>query len=453
VSARPPLACVALVALLLAPMAARADDAKTHVDFALEGLAPFSTLLETPAGKAVVAGNLYATGGVQNGTLGQPGLMPFAQQQAQALRDATITDANALELTDALGPTLEKAYAHHATCSSPNHGENFDVSCKLDIPSVAALIAYTASLSGADSNVAKFFFANGATTPPPYPPNPAGLMQRVGGTPDIFGRAYLCRTSVDPYGDSRPFQTEPQFTHFLGADYFDVVRSNEDYLCGPVQDLRASPSFPSGHTTYGYTEALVLALLVPERYPQMIVRAAEYGNSRIVVGAHYAMDVIGGRTLALYDVAHLLAEHPAYIGQTFGKLTPVAHYGDALAAARADLQRALAHDCGAPVATCARDDASRFHDAPTDAAFVASTLTYGMPAVYSATTGVENVGTVAPEAGYLLTAAFPRLTLAQSDRILTDTEGPGGGFLDNGSAFGLYSRLDLYRAALTAARL
>jgi hypothetical protein len=42
--------------------------------------------------------------------------------------------------------------------------------------------------------------------------------------------------------------------------------------------------------------------------------------------------------------------------------------------------------------------------------------------------------------------AFPFLTLEQADHILTVTEGPGGGFLDNGSAFGVYSRLDLYRA-------
>src|SRR5208337_2274208 len=62
--------------------------------------------------------------------------------------------------------------------------------------------------------------------------------------------------------------------------------------------------------------------------------------------------------------------------------------------------------------------------------------------VFSETTGkVEDVGKLAPEAGYLLTAAFPYLNLKQADAILTATEGPGGGFLDNGSAFGIYSRL------------
>jgi hypothetical protein len=58
-----------------------------------------------------------------------------------------------------------------------------------------------------------------------------------------------------------------------------------------------------------------------------------------------------------------------------------------------------------------------------------------------------------PEAGYLLTAAFPSLTLEQADQILTETEGPGGGFLDDGSAFGVYSRLNLYAAAGKAMQL
>ena len=59
---------------------------------------------------------------------------------------------------------------------------------------------------------------------------------------------------------------------------------------------------------------------------------------------------------------------------------------------------------------------------------------------------------IAPEAGYLLTVAYPQLTMQQANAILTATEGPGGGFLDNGSAFGLYSRLNLYAASLEAAR-
>ena len=47
----------------------------------------------------------------------------------------------------------------------------------------------------------------------------------------------------------------------------------------------------------------------------MVVGGAEYGNDRIIMGAHYAMDVLGGRTLATYDLAHLLANDPAYMNR------------------------------------------------------------------------------------------------------------------------------------------
>jgi hypothetical protein len=184
----------------------------------------------------------------------------------------------------------------------------------------------------------------------------------------------------------------------------------------------------------------------------MIVRAAEYGNDRIILGAHYAMDVIAGRALAEYDVAQMLAGKPGYVGQTEGKVT-IADYGQALAAAKAELTKALAAGCGESLTACAAADTSRFASPAADSAFYEETQTYGLPVVYTATAGkVENVAAKAPEAGYLLTAAFPKLTLAQADAILTSTEGPGGGFLDDGhSVLGLYSRLDLYKAALQAA--
>jgi hypothetical protein len=41
----------------------------------------------------------------------------------------------------------------------------------------------------------------------------------------------------------------------------------------------------------------------------------------------------------------------------------------------------------------------------------------------------EDVAKIAPEAGHLMSAALPYLTLAQADDILAATEGPGGGFL------------------------
>ena len=235
-------------------------------------------------------------------------------------------------------------------------------------------------------------------------------------------------------------------------------------------NLVDSPSYPSGHTTYGYMGSMLLAVLVPDRYREMVARGAEYGNDRIILGAHYAMDVLGGRTLAFYDLAHLLADDPAYMNRPLKDIARMAAgmtaasapqvpetIGDfraAVAAARDDVTKALEAACGDTIAACARQDVGRFNAPAMNEAFYAATQTYGLPVVHPEIADkAEDVGALAPEAGNLLTAAFPKLTLEEADRILTETEGPGGGFLDDGSAFGVYSRLNLYAAAGRAAAL
>jgi hypothetical protein len=443
---------IAILAACALPCAARAQNAVNLR--ALQGLAPFSTLLNTDAGKAALAANLKVTGDIQNGISGQPGLTAFPAQQEQALKDAFISSGNAYQLADGLGTKLGGAYQSLTSLTSADDGKT--VTFTNISPAIGNLIGYTAALTGSDSNAGKFFFAAAVqkTTGPAVPVSAAGqaILSKIGGTTDVFGKAYnhpAGSPGADKYGDSRPFQTEPKVLKYTGRDFFNVASGNDAYLDGPTQNLTASPAWPSGHTTYGYTESLLLAFMVPARYTQMVTRGAEYGNSRIVLGAHYAMDVIAGRTLASYDLAHLLANDPAYLNQKEGKAKPIADYRAALAAARADLTKALAKSCGGAVASCAAADTSRFADAAVDLAFYESTRTYGLPVVYPAEAGkTEDVGRLAPEAGWLLKAAFPRLTLAQADHILTETEGPGGGFLDDGSAFGVYSRLDLVKAGM-----
>jgi hypothetical protein len=212
--------------------------------------------------------------------------------------------------------------------------------------------------------------------------------------------------------------------------------------------------------------SLLLAELVPDRFQEMVVRAAEYGNDRIILGAHYSMDVLGGRTVATYDLAHLLANDPAYIGRPlkdFARATAMSapqvpatieDFRAAVATARADMTKALEAACGDTIAVCARQDTGRFNAPAMNEAFYATTQTYGLGVAHPETADRrEDVAMLAPEAGYLLTVAFPKLSLEEANHILTETEGPGGGFLDDGSAFGVYSRLNLYAAAGRAAAL
>jgi hypothetical protein len=437
------LVSLCLVALCVLPAGARGQTASILAT--LRGLAPFSALLNTAAGKAALDDNYRVTAAIQHGTAGQPGLQPFPAQQEQALKDASVTDSNAFQLADGLGTNLGGIYQSLTGYTSSDDGAT--TNAKNVSPTVAALLADATDISGADSASAKYFFGDAITlatkVTKPVADEANAIMQTAGGTPDAYGKEYHLvagSPGADPYGDSRPFQTSSNVLRYSGTDIFGVPSTNYDFLVGPKQSLIRSPSFPSGHTTYGYTESLLLACMVPERYTQMITRGAEYGNSRIVLGAHYAMDVIAGRTLAYYVVAHLLDNNAEYEAE-FRSAANV-------------LTIALAANCGKSRAACALDDTSRFSDPKRNRAFYESTQTYGLSTVYAATASkIEDVSAIAPEAGTLLTAAFPKLTLEQADKILTETEGPGGGFLDNGSAFGLYSRLDLYRAGEEAAAL
>ncbi len=463
------MAVAAAVALALSPRAAEAQsspppcvlrslppvsvlsDADKASLCVLQGLAPVSALNNTAAGKAALERNLVATGEIQHGAVHRPTLLPFPKQQQQALRDAYITGNNAYGLADGLGTRLGDAYQALTGCESSDDGGR-TTNCKNNITdAVGDLIAYANATTGADSTLGKYFFANetidGKT---PASPEAKAILTTIKGTADIFGKAYRLPAggpAADAYGNSRPFQTQSNLYAVHGKDFFRVRSGSIAYLFGPTQNLVDSPSYPSGHTTYGYTEALLLALLVPERYPQMIARAAEYGDDRIILGAHYAMDVLAGRTLATYEMAQLLANTAGFVGVPRKGVT-ISDFRAALLAAKPDAIAALKTGCGGSIAACAAQDQSRFANPARNWAFYQATRTYGLPTVFEQNVGrTEDVGQLAPEAGYLLTTAFPYLTLARANDILTETEGPGGGFLDDGSAFGVYSRLDLYRGA------
>jgi hypothetical protein len=446
-------AAVAILCLL--PVSAFAQTEADTSLTALGGLATVTALENSPEGQAALKANFKVTGAVQDGSARQSLLLPWPDAQKQALKDAYITFTNANELADALGSKLGGAYQAATACTMAPGSKS--PKCADLSPAVAKVIGYAILTTEHDAGVGKFFFANATIDgKTPAPPAAMKAMTSIGGKPDMFGRAYNLPAGspgANPFGNSRPFQTEPHLTPIEGPDFFGRPSSNAAYLRGPEQDLTKSPSYPSGHTTYGYTESLILALLAPERYPQMVVRAAEYGNNRIIVGAHYAMDVLGGRTVALYDLAQMLANKPGYVGVERHNVK-IDDFRAAVAEARAEFAKAVATPCGGPVAGCVSGDASRFADAARDETFYNATQTYDLGIVFKQTADKkEDVAKLAPEAGYLLTVAYPKLTLEQANQILTETEGPGGGFLNNGSAFGVYSRIDLYHAALKAAAM
>jgi acid phosphatase (class A) len=62
-----------------------------------------------------------------------------------------------------------------------------------------------------------------------------------------------------------------------------------------IDDVADDQSYPSGHATYGYVMAMLLAQMVPERRVALLARADEYARHRMTCGVHFASDVAAGR--------------------------------------------------------------------------------------------------------------------------------------------------------------
>lgn len=111
----------------------------------------------------------------------------------------------------------------------------------------------------------------------------------------------------------------------------------------PVEQAASDGGFPSGHTNAGHMAANGLAYAFPQQFDELMLKAAEIGTSRIEVGMHSPLDVMGGRILstaitagALNDPAldgvkaQALADAQAWIADGGIETSPV-EYDQALA--------------------------------------------------------------------------------------------------------------------------
>jgi len=74
-----------------------------------------------------------------------------------------------------------------------------------------------------------------------------------------------------------------------------------------LMSLPHSHAFPSGHTATSFACATVLSALVPRAAPVFFVLAAAIGYSRVYVGVHWPLDVVGGAALGAVTALLLLA--------------------------------------------------------------------------------------------------------------------------------------------------
>ena len=115
---------------------------------------------------------------------------------------------------------------------------------------------------------------------------------------------------------------------------------NAGNICIERSDaLSASFDYPSGHSSLGWTAALIIAELAPDRATQVLKRGRAYGESRLVCGVHNWSAVEAGRTNAAGVYAALHASRP---------------FLDAMAKAKAEVD--AARKAGKPdAAACAKE--------------------------------------------------------------------------------------------------
>lgn len=82
-------------------------------------------------------------------------------------------------------------------------------------------------------------------------------------------------------------------------------------VCEDKVSLARSYDYPSGHTTAGWTWALILSELAPARSTEILARGRAYGESRFICGAHNESAVEGGRLSATATMTAIRGT-PAY---------------------------------------------------------------------------------------------------------------------------------------------
>ena len=416
-----------------------------------------------------LANGMTATYGVAANLAGG---LPAQAAVTPSVGAVTTTPTTPIEAVGGLGAVLGPIFQ---TGVAPTTTNAATASAVLANTATLLNTAYT-NFTSIDLGVAKNYFADGAAS------NSSGsaatstaavaaagqTLPTANGYPNktssVYDTAYgvtNTQANQDVYGSSRPVQVAPMATATApGINQFDSTS---------ISGLTTNPSFPSGHTTYAYTDSILIAMLVPQDYQSMLARASAYANSRIVLGVHYPLDIIASRALASYDLSQAFT-NAAYQNGT--NTTTSFNLATQYNAAKPEITTYLttqgaAQGCGATIAACSTSAANTANDpyvpSAALAASVVANLTYGLPTLTLAQAPQEAAPVGGPDASILLAPLYGGNTTAAKtiaanggidgtlttntiNQIIQNTE--NNAFADfYGTSLSYWTRINLYAAA------
>lgn len=114
-------------------------------------------------------------------------------------------------------------------------------------------------------------------------------------------------------------------------------------VCTPSKNL--GYAYPSGHTVAGWTTALLLGRLMPEREDAFMQRARVFGESRVICGVHWASDVWAGYMdgSLLFERFENAPGQKALLAEARNELAEAARHATPPDAARCALEAEAAH--------------------------------------------------------------------------------------------------------------
>jgi acid phosphatase (class A) len=118
------------------------------------------------------------------------------------------------------------------------------------------------------------------------------------------GEAPAVERLLDRLGDDRGPLVDAGKFHYRALRPYQRVRG--DICEAKTAHLAGNPDFPSGHAAGGWSTALVLAELAPDRAPEILIRGRAFMESRVACGSHTLSAVNAAGVLASALVA---AEH------------------------------------------------------------------------------------------------------------------------------------------------
>lgn len=116
----------------------------------------------------------------------------------------------------------------------------------------------------------------------------------------------ICKLLQNMKEDAGDLATRTAKNYYMRKRPF-MVFNEPSATPGDEAELSKNGSFPSGHTSIGWATALVLSEINPARQQEIMQRGYDFGESRVICGAHYQSDVDAGRIVGAAVVASLHA--------------------------------------------------------------------------------------------------------------------------------------------------